>query len=604
MASGDTAYVGAGVYREAVTVAMTSATGTTKVIGDVYGQFTGDAGEVIWTNYTNGWHNTASGTAPLVLNGRDFLWFENIYFNSGGSTNAINGNTVHSSDITFKNCFFQSVGGRTIEVTASFATALNWTVDRCLVFSPGNIEGFRITHTSGVGSDWDLNVQITDSTFLGSNTPILVICSGASANEGGGVDLLRCTIWSNAGFVTSGTKNSLTFPCTVQDCMIFSSASGINAGEAGAITDLGGNLLTAGLTNTTAHATTRTSSNFFPALPISFAHEWMWGMTPRRALSPILPEAYSVGHIGSATTDMEQRSRPEGSGRFIDSGTATAGAATTLTDSGKAWKTNEHVGRRVRLTGGTGSGAQKHISSNTATVLTIGGLSGDWETTPDSTSTYIIYEGPPAETAKATSGSTTTFVVSGAAWSTNQWAGYTLQITAGTQSGNSRTIASNTSTTLTTAAFAGAIDSTSVGSIYFPSASLTAALKTPGALEMHETALKETTTTDAGSVGIVINSPGSHEFRIPVDASSTTISVKARYDSSHGTTNKPQAILLANGEIGVTTETKTMTSAADTWETLTFAAQTPTAKGVVIVRVVSRSDTPYGRAYFDTWTVT
>jgi hypothetical protein len=47
-----------------------------------------------------------------------------------------------------------------------------------------------------------------------------------------------------------------------------------------------------------------------------------------------------------------------------------------------------------------------------------------------------------------------------------------------------------------------------------------------------------------------------------------------------------------------------MTSAADTWETLTFAAQTPSAKGVVTVRLVSRSDAPYGRAYFDTWSVT
>ena len=35
IASGDTVYIGAGVYREAVTVNMTSATAETKVIGDV-----------------------------------------------------------------------------------------------------------------------------------------------------------------------------------------------------------------------------------------------------------------------------------------------------------------------------------------------------------------------------------------------------------------------------------------------------------------------------------------------------------------------------------------------------------------------------------------
>jgi hypothetical protein len=125
----------------------------------------------------------------------------------------------------------------------------------------------------------------------------------------------------------------------------------------------------------------------------------------------------------------------------------------------------------------------------------------------------------------------------------------------------------NTNTTLTVAAFAGAIDSTSVGSIYWPSTSLTAAGDTPGALEAHDTAAKETTTTDAGSVGLVINGPGSHEFLIPVDATSTTISVKMQYDANHGTTNKPQAILLANGEIGVTTANVDDDQRRRTWET-------------------------------------
>lgn len=128
-------------------------------------------------------------------------------------------------------------------------------------------------------------------------------------------------------------------------------------------------------------------------------------------------------------------------------------------------------------------------------------------------------------------------------------------------------------------------------------------LASVGALERHDTAQKETTIVDAGGVGIVLVGPADQDIKVPVTPSSTTISVKARYDSNHGSTNKPQAVLLAQSEIGITAETKTMTSAVDTWETLTFTAQTPSAKGVVTVRLISRSDASNGKAFFDTLSV-
>lgn len=124
-----------------------------------------------------------------------------------------------------------------------------------------------------------------------------------------------------------------------------------------------------------------------------------------------------------------------------------------------------------------------------------------------------------------------------------------------------------------------------------------------GYLERHDTATQETTTVDAGSSGLVIVGPGDHDIRIPVDAASTTITIRGRFDTTHATTNRPQAILLANTKIGVTTETKTMTAAVDTWETLTFSAFTPTAKGVVTIRLVSRSAGGGGKAFWDTLAV-
>lgn len=125
-----------------------------------------------------------------------------------------------------------------------------------------------------------------------------------------------------------------------------------------------------------------------------------------------------------------------------------------------------------------------------------------------------------------------------------------------------------------------------------------------GHLERHNTATKETGTTDAGSVAVTITGPGDHDFQIPVDAVSTTITVKVNYDTNHGTTNPPQAQLLANNEIGYAGDIQTASASTGTWLTLTFGAFTPTAKSIVTLRLISRAAAANGVAHFDTVTVT
>jgi hypothetical protein len=69
------------------------------------------------------------------------------------------------------------------------------------------------------------------------------------------------------------------------------------------------------------------------------------------------------------------------------SGTASAGAATTLTNGAKTWTVNQWTNYQLRITGGTGIGQVRSIASNTGTVITV---SAAWTTTPDATSTYAI----------------------------------------------------------------------------------------------------------------------------------------------------------------------------------------------------------------------
>lgn len=68
-------------------------------------------------------------------------------------------------------------------------------------------------------------------------------------------------------------------------------------------------------------------------------------------------------------------------------GTATAGGASTLTNSGKAWATNQWTNYQIRIVSGTGAGQIRTIASNTGTVITV---SSAWTTQPDATSVYSI----------------------------------------------------------------------------------------------------------------------------------------------------------------------------------------------------------------------
>jgi hypothetical protein len=120
-----------------------------------------------------------------------------------------------------------------------------------------------------------------------------------------------------------------------------------------------------------------------------------------------------------------------------------SGTATTLTDSGQSWTTNQWAGYYVRIFSGVGEGQQSLIASNTATTLTFATMS----TAPDSTSQYII-EGFDAGIASGT-GTTTTLIDSTKAWVVNRWKNYAVKITAGTGKGQVIQILSNTATTLT-----------------------------------------------------------------------------------------------------------------------------------------------------------
>jgi len=97
--------------------------------------------------------------------------------------------------------------------------------------------------------------------------------------------------------------------------------------------------------------------------------------------------ARAVANLPTAWGTEGQLVSTIGSAGSFATGTATAGAASTLTNSGKAWGVNMWNNSQIRITGGTGKGQIRPIASNTATVITI---TGTWAVNPDATSTYSI----------------------------------------------------------------------------------------------------------------------------------------------------------------------------------------------------------------------
>ncbi len=131
------------------------------------------------------------------------------------------------------------------------------------------------------------------------------------------------------------------------------------------------------------------------------------------------------------------------------SGTATAGAAGTLTDSTQAWTANAYSGFSVYLVGGQGVGQFRTIVSNTATALTV---TPNWTTAPNNTSAYKIVN-PPLDTGSASANSgNNTLTDNTKVWVDNAMMGYTVTVLSGTGAGQQRTILSNTPTVLTLSA--------------------------------------------------------------------------------------------------------------------------------------------------------
>jgi hypothetical protein len=601
IASGDTVYIGAGVYREVVTVNMTSATAETFIIGDVDGKFTGDAGEVQFTAYTTNDTTAPSGSAVLELNGRDFLTFKYILIIPGSGITIV-ATTATSTDIKFIRCSFiagfQGNGSHITHTTAANIAA-NWTIDSCL-FIGGINTTILFTLTRPATADFNYNIVIKNCLFVAQQSYCIYLQStGANTFNGGGVTISNCTCIGGYPFARTEVNVSTTIPgVNIYNCFSLGTGGFASADTSGQIVEDYNFILGSSnpRTNTTAGVHSISDGSIAPL--IFTGHEYYSvgaNLMPFGMPKPGSPLLGFGNQASSPTVDILNAARPSGL-QILSFGTATAGGAKTLTDSGKTWGTNSFAGATVKIISGTGSGQTKTIASNTATVLTV---DGNWKTNPSTDSVYEVYLRATSSSGTATAGSTTSLTDGNAAWGTNMWHGYTLEIDTGTGSPQSLTVTTNTATVLSFAA-ATAPDATSTYKLY-RGASENVINAGVGCYEYGQSAVKETTTVRTGSNALRISGAGYIDFAVPVNATSTTITIYARYDSAYSGT-LPSINIVNGTECGVANATATCVGAANTWEQLSLTF-TPTAIGIITVRFISSTTTPTGNAFFDDWAI-
>ncbi|HEY65553.1 MAG TPA: hypothetical protein G4O02_13385 [Caldilineae bacterium] len=245
VAAGDTVYVGAGVYREQVTMTASGSSGSPiRWIADVTGEYTGDAGLVVISA------RDSDGAAPVRASCLDpgqqnFVEWHGFVFDGGTSAAVYNvsaGNTVYEGCI-FEGCVFLASSQGTGK---AFFVDLNEGVtppgDGLIVRGCTFFGGMNIDYSENATASVDSKIAITDCLFLGpggGDTCLRFNRAVDSTYAVGGFKVRHCTfVGANYG-IRFEYPDDATYPSTVYNCLFAHLYQGIRQqfGAAGAVVE-------------------------------------------------------------------------------------------------------------------------------------------------------------------------------------------------------------------------------------------------------------------------------------------------------------------------------------------------------------------------------
>ena len=315
-----TAYFGAGYYANSGIQTNIACT----IIGDVSGQYTGDAGEVIFSAFTSGTKSAPQSTNSMLGSNVGTFTASNLTIIGGAS----NGGCLAISALTnytFNDCVFNSLanGGTTNSAiyifNSSTVNAMNVAFNRCVIVNRTSSTGAAVLITlynQNTGIQYSSNISFKDcyiQNFGATGSAIQIASSGNTGGAGGGVTVTNCNLLGpQYGFYNQGTYLSSTYPNTVYNSIV---ACGLTAFFANYtnVVDGGYNVVYASTLGATA-GTGTILNNIEPRLELGQSTK-LSGIT-KPFLTPLAGSPLlGYGSAGSPpTVDFLNRPKPSGGG--------------------------------------------------------------------------------------------------------------------------------------------------------------------------------------------------------------------------------------------------------------------------------------------------
>ena len=334
VAAADNVYIGAGVYRELVTM-DTSGNSSNQIsfIADVDGEQTGDAGLVIISAYANE-TSVASRTACLDPDGRTFVTWRGFCMVGGTTAVVFSGNTTNDN---YEGCIYEDCvilaghdaandQGLVIDVNAATTPTNSGLIIRRCIFVGAGIE---IDWNGNASADQNLKMSLESCLFLGHSSVGSAFLGlwfnliTANTFSSGGIDITNCVFIGVYRAIMVDDGASSTYPIDVNNCII-TTVFGLykwTSNDGALISDYNHFNCATDYTNVTAGTNDKDDTDLGPQLLGGLGDMPLyrfWGWSPYRPWEPIRLQDDSYIHhaIGAADTavapafDLYNENRP------------------------------------------------------------------------------------------------------------------------------------------------------------------------------------------------------------------------------------------------------------------------------------------------------
>lgn len=229
--AGTVIYVGAGTYREEITLANSGTPGSfIALVGDTDGSKTGDAGMVCLSHWLTDDKSGVGGNALVSMNGKSCWFFSGIYF-ANADQYTIDAGSGTSQRIVFRDCAFMYAYGTSGHALANIAPTaaapLYWLIDRCFQLGPfHNTPGWSFSLPNSPGQiEYDIQVTFSNNVFIGSTTPI-GCQTGSGQTSGGGIKVYNNSFIGCAAMDMQNSSTSTRYPHRIMGNLILTPNNG------------------------------------------------------------------------------------------------------------------------------------------------------------------------------------------------------------------------------------------------------------------------------------------------------------------------------------------------------------------------------------------